>query len=228
MEPNEKLRSAFIEAYNRDYDELDSSDEQDEFTEYDKKSKCPRLVASSVHRIRHTFDRRTMRIKVAAIVACLVMLFCGFMSVPAIREGIIEFVVEKFQEYSLVIFHGADTDNVERREEGKKPLFPDGYTIQETKELPYFFEAKIVAPNGEEIMFVRTADGAGISVDTEDAVTMDFNIDGYKCMGIEKGDESTLILSDEKYGYILTSTDGMEPIKIFVCQFLQQKSDCEE
>lgn len=219
MEPNEKLRSAFIEAYNRDYDEVDASEELDEFSEYDKKRGCPRrVVTNSVHRTCHSFGRRTARIRVAAIVACVVILFCGFMSVPAIREGIVEFVVEKFQEYSLVTFHGTDTGNVERGEEGEKPLLPDGYTIVETTELPYFFEAKIVAPSGEEIMFVRTADGAGISVDTENAVTMDLNIYGYTCMGIEKDGESTLILSDEKYGYILSSTDGMEVIKNFACQ----------
>ena len=60
-----------------------------------------------------------------------------------------------------------------------------------------------------------------MSVDTEGGTAVELKIEEHECVGIEKDGESTLIFSDEEFGYLLSTQDGMEVLIEFVHQLFK-------
>lgn len=223
MNLDEKLRSAFIEAYAQEYEEVaEMKETSDTLTEddikYHQKKIRKKIEPTMQHPCRHINWIRT-----GFIAACLCILLCGFIGNPAIGGEIFNFILEKYDEYSTVLFVPNSSNAPNEKKEPQNLLIPEGYTIVEVSgDLPGYYEACILTPSNSYFLLIQVAaGGTGLSVDTEGGTAVELKIEEHECVGIEKDGESTLIFSDEEFGYLLSTQDGMEVLIEFVHQLFK-------
>lgn len=223
MNPDEKLRSAFIEAYAREYDEIAETKETGgTLTEDEVKYHQKKLRKKIEPAMRHS-GRHINWIRTGFVAACLSVLLCGFIGNPAIRGEIFNFILEKYDEYSTVLFVPNSSNAPDKKREPQNLLIPEGYTIAEvSSDLPGYYEARILTPGDSRFLLIQVAaGGTGLSVDTGGGTVVELKIEGHECIGIEKDGESTLIFSHEEFGYLLSTQDGMEVLTEFVHQLFK-------
>ena len=223
MNLNEKLRSAFVEAYAQEYDEIAESNEtSDTLTEDDIKYHQKKIRRKIGLPLDHP-HRHINWIRTGFVAACLCIILCGFMGTPAIREGIFNFILEKYEEYTTVLFDSNSSNAPNEKKIGGNLPIPEGYVIVEvSKDLPGYYESRILTPSDSHFLLIQVAaGGTGLSIDTEGGTSIELKIEGHECIGVEKNGESTLIFSDEEFGYLLSTQDGMEVLTEFAYQLFK-------
>ena len=98
--------------------------------------------------------------------------------------------------------------------------------VSTIRELPKIYADVLymdwVIPSDSHFLLIQVAaGGTGLSIDTEGGTSIELKIEGHECIGVEKNGESTLIFSDEEFGYLLSTQDGMEVLTEFAHQLFK-------
>lgn len=111
----------------------------------------------------------TVRIskRIITILAAILIIFAGLMSVSAIREPIVNFIVEKYEIFVEFFFSGDISEQIEY-EYGFSEI-PDGFDlVTKTSDYDIVHSEYKNETTGDEIVFTQTiTDGLSLSVDNE-------------------------------------------------------------
>lgn len=202
MNNQDLLRCALSEIYiNQSRNLLNSPPPKWEYTkEYKFEEKMQKLIAkqkSSYWRYTNTFSKRLL---IAAII--LIATLSSAMTVPAVREPIIDFIITKYEEFSL--YFAKDTSNPQFPDEIEKvympQYIPDGFELANT----FSSEATITSiwknnVTNETITFVQNVIFLHSSLNTENSKATEKVINGKDiCIYTYAGNTSYLW---SEYGY---------------------------
>lgn len=122
------LKGAFRESVSNDFQSVPRNESQVEYEFSDSfEKKMSKLVRSEKKKSWHWFNTPYKR--VALIVAILMMLFVTACSVPAIREGVVNFIINTFDIGHKITFEGDLRNEIEQVY--SLTYLPDGFTQSE-------------------------------------------------------------------------------------------------
>lgn len=164
--------------------------------------------------------------RVACIIAALLIAAAGtVLSVDALREGVKNFFVEAYEKFSKVYFEKNDNLTNEIEVYYQPCYIPEGYKKSWSQKDKTSYYVTYTNEEGIEINYFQLCkSGAGINIDTEDAVTEE--IGGGLFVHKEKANRSAFYFSDEKYFYEIVAYEGVskeELIKIAESIKLQEE-----
>lgn len=156
--------------------------------------------------------RRVRRLILVAIIAALM---ASAMSVQAIREPIVNFLLDVYEICTDIIFQNSVTE--EREGELFIPDPPEGYVEVSRLEYTSLVEAEYKSTEENGVYYTQYYQESTImSADTEDANIDVKEIAGYTAFLYSNKGYNSIVWSDGKFAYELTSTCSMDELWKFV------------
>lgn len=162
-----------------------------------------------------TLGKRAATIIIAIVMALSVMTF----SVKAIREPVIEFIIEVYEKFTAIIFQKED-DGAEEAfpkiiEQYYQPEYiPDGYGMMEMVDIVGYVQITYSNENNQHITFEQyTITTNDLTADTEGAVIENATANGYPALFYSNKGCNTLIWTDNTYGYTISGKTNKEEIE---------------
>lgn len=149
----------------------------------------------------------------ACVIAAVIILFTMMMSVSAIREPFIKFIVETFDKYSAIYFAEKPTQATKPFERIIPEYIPDGFEI--TTDSNYDIYSFIEYKNETGNIFTlqqRYCDENHMLIDTENAQPQKILINNEEAIYYEKSDTKYLVFAKEEYCFILIGNLEKEEI----------------
>lgn len=171
--------------------------------------KMRKLIRLQKNPLYYATNTRKKRVAlVAALIAILMMTAC---SVPAIREPIVNFVIEVYEDFTTLVFQGSQNEEAEVLEKADI-IIPDGYTAEEiSTEVSYFLE--MTDNEGRIITFEQVLlSNTQISVDTENTTYENISINGLDGIYYNNKGMNVLVWSNDKYNYIISGNISVEEL----------------
>ncbi len=167
--------------------------------------KTLRLIASQVsaqHRRRaiHGTLPRIAQYAAAVMLICLIGGATAVATVPNVRQQIIKLMIRMEETHVDIRLGRNDELSIDVPEEWEGRYFPsiipEGYTLLEVSNI--FDDHDIIYLNdeGHVFNFSEYSDGAGISLDTENAKVTHMEINGWQTMLVEKNGETNAVWSE--------------------------------
>lgn len=210
------LKKAFRESVSNDFQSIPRDESQIDYEFSDSfEKKMSKLVRSEKKKSWNWFNTPYKR--VALIVAILMMLFVTACSVPAIREGIINIIVNVFDNEYDVTFEG-DTKDIIEQVYGLSHL-PDGFqkTTEQYSEVTTYIVYQC-EQNEDKIIFAQSAtSNDNLGVDNEYGKMEKRSVNGYEVYWREGewGEKDDIIHEISAFwlqdGYLMTLTWGGTP-----------------
>lgn len=186
----------------------------DEFTR--KMEKLIKQQKKPYYHLINTVGKRVACIIVAALLALTTVTF----SVKALREAVIDFFVEAFEQFSIVGFNDNDLpDEVDFIETYYAPTYiPEGYELKETEKFSTRYELSYVDSKDNFIDFKQNIMlSNAFYLNTENSHTQRIRILDYDALYSVEGDLQMIYWNDESYRFVLISENDLskeELIKI--------------
>ena len=141
--------------------------------------------------------------RLAIVLLSLVVAFTLAMSISAIRQRVVDFVVSIYENGISVIFERKNTSENSDLEEIYSPTYlPEGYTIVENKNFGTKIEYKW--SNGiDEISYLQSNLSGDLKIDNENAEEIELDCQGLKVYCSLKYGKYKAYWSDDKYLYIM-------------------------
>lgn len=188
------------------YSSIDKSEYHTFSDNFNKKMKrVIRLQKKPYYFAINTHKKRA--ILIVALITALMLTAC---SIPAIREPIVNFVTDVYESFTTLFFsdNSNEVSNDSTFEFEKASItIPKGYTVKETStEFSYFLEMKSDKNDIDKIITFEQImlSDTQMSIDTEDTVTEDIDINGYSGVYYQNKGYNVIIWSDFKYSYMLS------------------------
>ena len=128
------LRDAFIEAEKIRLSQIPSNSEINWIPSAKFEKKVQKLIKHSKRDYWYLINTSFKR---AAVIVATILVLLGFsMSIKAIREPVVRFIIETYEKYTNIFFGNDDTDlNLPRTIEQKYTItaIPEGYTFYRWK-----------------------------------------------------------------------------------------------
>jgi hypothetical protein len=145
--------------------------------------------------------------RAAVIMIALAVLFGSAMSVQAIREPVIKFIVEVYDKFTEIFYHGDDPGlNVPETIEIEYTLskVPEGYRLAESTRQTFALNTMWSNESGEDIhLSQNTVVNTGIVIDTENIPYQNIVVGDYEAIYYVKNNCQTLIWNNDEYAFIL-------------------------
>lgn len=172
--------------------------------------KMNRLIQSQEKPFYSVFNTKKKRIVLgAALIAILMTSAC---SVPAIREPIINFVIEVYEDFTTLVFPNNLNEKAGTFEKAKI-VIPEGYTSKELlTETSYFLELKNNEKNVitfEQILLSNSQ----VSIDTENTTYEKIIVNGLDGIYYKNKGMNVIVWSNDSYNYIISG--NIETKKLF-------------
>lgn len=149
----------------------------------------------------------------ACILVAIIALFTMVMSVSAIREPFIKFIVETFDKYSAIYFAEKPTQATHSFERIIPEYIPAGFeiTIDNNYDIYSFIEYKNETGNIFTLQ-QRYCDENHMLIDTENTQLQKILINNEEAIYYEKSDTKYLVFTRGEYGFILIGNLEKEEI----------------
>lgn len=149
----------------------------------------------------------------ACVIVAIIVLFTMVMSVSAIREPFIKFIVETFDKYSAIYFAEKPTQATQSFERIIPEYIPAGFEI--TTDNNYDIYSFIEYKNETGNIFTlqqRYCDENHMLIDTENVQPQKTLINNEEAIYYEKSDTKYLVFTRGEYGFILIGNLEKEEI----------------
>lgn len=149
----------------------------------------------------------------ACVIVAIIVLFTMVMSVGAIREPFIKFIVETFDKYSAIYFAEKPTQATQSFERIIPEYIPAGFEI--TTDNNYDIYSFIEYKNETGNIFTlqqRYCDENHMLIDTENVQPQKILINNEEAIYYEKSDTKYLVFTRGEYGFILIGNLEKEEI----------------
>lgn len=213
MNNQDALKKALNEIYlNNSRELINSGAEKWVYTkEYHYEDKMQKLIAKQKSSYWQYTNTAAKRLLIAA--AVLIAILSSAMTVPAVREPVIEFVITKYEEFSS--YFAKDTGNPQFPEEIEKvympQYMPDGFELSDT--VSHNTANTVIWKNyttNETIMLVQNLVYLQSNLNTENVQTTEFLIDDLKIVTYSNNGESVYLWNNHNYSFILMADDSFD------------------
>lgn len=146
------------------------------------------------------------------VIAALITLSSITFGVKAIREAVIEFIVETFEKFSIVGFDEEDTqDNNNFIETYYAPTYiPDGYELKIDEKLLTYQSIRYESKNNYILFRQNLLHTKATYLDTEDASYEEVSVLGKKAFYTVKEKIALLYWNDSKYSLLIQTESDLE------------------
>ena len=173
--------------------------------------KMKKLIKSSK---REYWNFVNTSLKRAAVIVVAILVLLGFsMSIKAVREPVIRFIIETYEKYTNIFFGNDDTElDVPRTIEQKYTVteIPEGYTFLSMEEMS--LNRKLIWRNedNEEIIFNQgVLYNANMTIDTEDASYEYVMVGTYNAIYLTKWNMQVIIWENGIYKFSIDCTTSI-------------------
>ena len=141
------------------------------------------------------------------LVALLLTLSTIVFSVKALRETIVNFIVETFEQYSHIhVETETDMEVTLEAVVGNPPEYiPDGFKLDKTEEYFTSYKLYYIRNDNEYIRFNQLDNAMNLQIDTEDIEFTEIKIGKYDGIIYTNKEKTQLYFSDKKYIYCIIS-----------------------
>ena len=146
------------------------------------------------------------RVAVVFVAVCLALTTTVF-GVKALREPVVRFFIEVYEEFSRIIFQKDDSDvsAMERIEQYFTPQYlPDGFAPVSEVQYDIIAKYKYCDSDGRGISFEQTLNNVKINVDTEGVTAENVTVNGKDAVYYRNKGYDNLIWSDGTYIFSLS------------------------
>ncbi|MPM65799.1 hypothetical protein SDC9_112701 [bioreactor metagenome] len=206
------LKNAFIEAERRDYETLPPENEINWIPSPRFLKKINALIKAQQHSYWKYVN--TIGKKIALIAITTAIILGSAMSVKAIREPVIEFIMEIFEKYTGISISKDDSNNTLPETIKTKYTFsyiPDGFNLVQTEENEFIRITVYRNPEGDEFEFCQSimANYNNI-IDTENAPYKNINVGKYEAIYHANNNLQTIVWHNEEYAFSLICPASMK------------------
>ena len=198
-----KFRQALLEISKNYLENLELAPQEDIFFSQKLERKMSHLIKSPRKSVWHCFN--TPLKKTLAACLAIVIFASSIMGCCQIREPIVEFFTEVYEQFTEFLFSKTDRDNSPKTvSDIHIPTYiPEGYELVEQTILNNR-ECRIIWQNQENsnIAFYQTVLTMKTTLDTENANTLTID-DNRKIAIIQKGENTFVFWNDNAYAYML-------------------------
>jgi len=205
------LRDAFIEAEKIRLSQIPSNSEINWIPSAKFEKKVQKLIKHSKRDYWYLINTSFKR---AAVIVATILVLLGFsMSIKAIREPVVRFIIETYEKYTNIFFGNDDTDlNLPRTIEQKYTItaIPEGYTFLSMEEMP--LNRKLIWRNkdNEEIIFNQgVLYNANMTIDTEDSSYEYVMVDSYNAIYLTKWNMQIIIWENGIYKFSINCSTSI-------------------
>lgn len=172
------FKKAFREAVSSEFSQIPCDEDSIDFTFSERFNKKMRKLIKS-QRKSYYFLINTAAKRVAVVLVAILTLFTASMSIKAIREPVVKFIVEVYESFTRYFFEGDTTDEIVK--EYKISKLPDGYTQTNIFENSATITTIYENNNDESISFTQCiSESAEFYVDNENCVRQTINVNDIK------------------------------------------------
>ena len=159
---------------------------------------------------RSTVSRTTRRkTKHMLLIAVLAAMIASVMSVQAILEPVVNFLLDIYDRCTDIIFQTSANETVEEID-FYIPLPPDGYVETSREELQTQVKVEYSAQSGGYMRYTQyDLEGLSLSIDTEDADVRVEEIQGISIFTYSKNGLNSIVWSDGTFGYKVNATSSL-------------------
>lgn len=200
-----KFRQALLEISKNYLENLELAPQEDIFFSHKLERKMSHLIKSQQKSVWHCFN--TPLKKTLAACLAIVIFASAIMGCCQIREPIVEFFTEVYEQFTEFFFRIEDKEAASKViEEVHMPTYvPEGY--QRMENICFTNEIKEVCTvweneNGDKIFLYQTVLTMKTTLDTENANTLTID-DNRKIAIIQKGENTFVFWNDNAYAYML-------------------------
>ncbi|HPB16410.1 MAG TPA: DUF4367 domain-containing protein [Clostridia bacterium] len=205
------LRDAFIEAEKIRLSQIPSNSDINWIPSAKFEKKVQKLIKHSKRDYWYLINTSFKR---AAVIVATILVLLGFsMSIKAIREPVVRFIIETYEKYTNIFFGNDDTDlNLPRTIEQKYTItaIPEGYTFLSMEEMP--LNRKLIWRNkdNEEIIFNQgVLYNANMTIDTEDSSYEYVMVDSYNAIYLTKWNMQIIIWENGIYKFSINCSTSI-------------------
>lgn len=184
----EELFDAFREVASEEFAHIPNEED----IEYEFSERFNKKMKKLFKKIEHNCNYPTIKIskRIVTVVAAILIIFAGLMSVSAIREPIVNFVLEFFEEFIDFGFSGDVSQEIEYEYGFSK--IPKGFGLAtKTSDYDIIYAEYKNETTGDEIVFKQTiTDEKWITVDNEHGTTTTEFINGVEIHIYEYNNEN--------------------------------------
>lgn len=157
--------------------------------------------------------------RVAVIIAtAIVALATATFSIEALRKPFINFIIEKFEQFSMINFITTNDmgESIEKIEYKNFRYIPEGFWIKREQKEQLYYKIIYVNDKSEEFCFIqKTINTNETAIDTEKGETQEILIGEFRALLSSSKDYKQIFWSDGNYEYILWGNlEKSELIKI--------------
>lgn len=159
----------------------------------------------------------TVSKRVACIIVAILVSFAAMMSVDAIREPFLRYIINIFEDHSEVYFKEETQNNQEMHFETILPEYiPTDYTIHSQNVYPFYSFTEYINSYGDILSIQQgSVDDEHLLIDSENTEIHRVYVNGFEAMCYENKGENILIVADFQYHYIISGKiEKNELIKI--------------
>ncbi|TCT14272.1 uncharacterized protein DUF4367 [Natranaerovirga pectinivora] len=148
--------------------------------------------------------------RIASIMLVLLLSFTVLtVSVEAFRHRVISFIMEVYDEYTAIQFIGSDNDMKKVSTGSSLYAYPThipvGFEVDDINDSGNLKSILFINESEQYIRLMQAPLEVRISIDTEDAITKSFEINGFEALLVNKLDLYQIIWHDEQYVYHIIS-----------------------
>lgn len=205
------LRDAFIEAEKIRLSQIPSNSDINWIASAEFEKKAQKLIKHSKRDYWYLINTSFKR---AAVIVAAILVLLGFsMSIKAIREPVVRFIIETYEKYTNIFFGNDDTElNLPRTIEQKYTItaIPEGYTYLSMEEMP--LNRKLIWRNedNEEIIFNQgVLYNANMTIDTEDSSYEYVMVDSYNAIYLTKWNMQIIIWENGIYKFSINCSTSI-------------------
>jgi len=186
--------------------------------------KMNRLISKQRKPLYYVFDTAGKRIASIAIVIAIALSGIVF-SVQAIREPVINFIIETYQKFSAVFFKDeevSDSSDAFIMEYMIPTYLPKGYSLKHETDLILQFTCEYDNGVGDIIIYhQRVKDDSALKIDTEGIETENIIIGEHYGIYYENKGTKNIIWADSAYQYSISGNISKEEL-IEISQSLKE------
>jgi len=202
-----KIKQAFIK-YNEQYtDSLPSKEKLKEFhafsPEYERKKQ--RIIKYHT-KAYFPFVKTVGRQVAAVLVICFLALGSTAMSVKAIREPIINFIVEIYEKFSRITFQPESIEEIKPpstiEQEYIPSFIPAGYSESSRDDVDVMIQTEYTNKDGDILLFSQmTIENRKVGIDTEETETKEITVNDNSGIFYSNKGWNTVLWNDKRYAY---------------------------
>jgi len=152
------------------------------------------------------------------ILSIIVSLSAMTMSIRALRDPVIDFVIEVYEKFSTVFFDNKEEQTnypTEILTKYEPTAIPEGYTKSTAEDFPLSYSLKYTDNNGDILSFMQyPINSLQINLNTENAATEYININEYTGIYCSNKDYQMILWDNGEYAFYMSSKISKEELLV--------------